>query len=350
MKVAFIVHDVGINALGRAYSLSLLVEELGWEFRVVGFSSTGSVWEVLDHTPFGDRCEVIDSPAGVCDVLRWADVAVAVKLLPRSFGIVAHCTRSHGPPVVLDIDDPDFEMHLANVAHLARQAPVEAVKRVRGLLRTYWSSRGVPRLTSNPALQSRWGGALVPHARPVREPAPPPSGEVVRVGFVGTVRRHKGIDVLRAAVADLEADGYRLVVTATAPADAHPWEDWSGTGSLARGTAILDSCHLLAVPSVRMRYAPLQFPVKLIDAMLAARPVVASDLPPIRWALGGTGQLCVPGSVADLRSALRRFRDPRVRLAAGLAGRERALDMFTAPSIAPAFRSALEAAVTAAGR
>jgi glycosyltransferase involved in cell wall biosynthesis len=77
--------------------------------------------------------------------------------------------------------------------------------------------------------------------------------------------------------------------------------------------------------------------------MLAGRAIVASDLPPIRWALGDTGLLAQPGDLDSLTRALQTLRDPAERTRLGALARERALNMFTPASVAPAFAAVLSA-------
>jgi glycosyltransferase involved in cell wall biosynthesis len=70
------------------------------------------------------------------------------------------------------------------------------------------------------------------------------------------------------------------------------------------------------------------FPVAVLEAMAAAKPVVASDLPPIREALGDAGVLVTGLDEAEL--ALRRFRsEPAVRAELGKKARARVEQRFT---------------------
>lgn len=70
------------------------------------------------------------------------------------------------------------------------------------------------------------------------------------------------------------------------------------------------------------------FPVAVLEAMAAARPVVASDLPPIREALGDTGILVADAAAAE--AALRRLHeDPELRAELGRRARERVAGAFT---------------------
>ena len=100
----------------------------------------------------------------------------------------------------------------------------------------------------------------------------------------------------------------------------------------------------MAVPSLRKRYGPGQLPVKLIDGMMAGRAVIASDLAPLKWALGGTGLIVRSGSVGSLVNGLLELEDLRTREALGREARLRALGTFVPAVIAPVLRSACEQA------
>ena len=98
---------------------------------------------------------------------------------------------------------------------------------------------------------------------------------------------------------------------------------------------------MVAIPSQDWTYSRGQLPVKIIDAMMAGRAVVGSDLEPIRWALGGTGIVVPPANAEALAAALDSLRSPDIRADLGARARERALATFTPSAIAPALAAAL---------
>ncbi len=87
------------------------------------------------------------------------------------------------------------------------------------------------------------------------------------------------------------------------------------------------------------------FPLSIVEAMLAARPVVATDVGSVREAVldGVSGFVVPPDDVDALRSALRRLLDDaELRVHMGEAGRARALDHFTDTAMARAFEQLYE--------
>ena len=199
------------------------------------------------------------------------------------------------------------------------------------------------RTYSNPAIADWYGpGTVVPHARRVREAG----GEhleagVLEVAFVGTPRAWKGIDLVRHAVR--QVGGARLTVTAPPPPDAGAGERWIGETSLIRGLEVLDASDVVVLCSSDSVFGRGQFPVKLVDAMMSGRLVIASDLPPLRWALQDTGMLVAPADATALVGAIEAAKSVDTRREFGARARLRALSCFTIEAVAPDLASALEA-------
>jgi len=190
-----------------------------------------------------------------------------------------------------------------------------------------------------------YGGSLIPHVRSAgsgesREGFSPGTPTVA---FVGTPRPHKGVDVLRSAISVLAPEGFRLEVTANAPSDAMPHELWHGVTSLNRGLEIVRGADIVAVPSCVAPTTRAQFPVKIVDALIAGRPMVASAVGPIPWAVGDGGVLVPPGDVDALVVALRRLGDPLDRHRIGALGRRHGCNNFTPEAVAATFSRALDA-------
>lgn len=109
------------------------------------------------------------------------------------------------------------------------------------------------------------------------------------------------------------------------------------------GRRVLAESDAVAIVSQPGIWGELQFPVKLVDAMLAEVPVVITPRGPLLWAMGGTGVVVSDGSVDEIVSALTRLADdPAFARELAVAARQRALGMFTPAAVAPHFREAVE--------
>ena len=343
--MVFVTPNFENNSLGRTYCLWLLARQLGWPTTIVGVKGA-HVWAPLQGSRFARDC-VLPPPRGamraVAEAIGAADLVVAVKPLPSSFGVALGCAGS--TPLLLDVDDPDIEVRTtwAPIGERLRSA-VRQPNRHRELLRLRRAARDLPVTVSNPELQRMYGGVIVPHVRAVPELPDYTESRAPVVRFVGSPRGHKGVELLRAAVARLEGEGFRLEVTASPPQDPRPWETWFGMTTMDEGERLVRTADIVAIPSLARSWARAQLPAKLIDAMMHGRAVVASETAPMRWALGGAGELVPPGDVDALVAALRAYVDPDRRRRAGLLARARAEQVFSVDTVADSFyRAASEA-------
>ena len=346
-SLLLVTPDLGDNSTGRAHVWWMLASRLGWNVQIV--SPAGEqVWGPLRGTEFAEACARLTSRSRLrqadelAKLARHHDAVVAVKPLPASLGIALAARARTDFPLIVDIDDPDLE------ARMSRRNPLTAVM-WRARHPAFWLrvrrfdavAATAAVTTSNPILQARYGGTLLPHARPDHGGGRAHTRREIVVAFIGTVRLHKGIAVLREAVARLSGDGVRLVVTADAPPDAEEWELWAGEGTMDEGARLLAEADVVALPSLPSSFAEGQLPAKLIDAMIAERAVVVSAIDPMPWAVG-IPELCVPaGSAAALAEALRSLVDPHVRAGHARALRKRALDKFSVDALAPLLDSIL---------
>lgn len=342
-RILGISHTLSDNSLGRAYSMSLVAAEAGFDLTVAS-ESPEPLWLPLRGSAFASKCMPSVGLDAMVRLASDSDVVMSFKPLPESMGVALKIVSRAGVPFLPDADDPDLEALLSwdnplrrAVRGATRGRYVGELKRLKGTL------RASPSTASNPYLGELYQAHVVPHVR-----EDPGSGRVHSspdpvVAFVGTPRAHKGLAVLREAVAIARRSaGVSLTVTADRPSDAEPWESWVGTTSLAEGLRIVAEADIVVVPSGGGVFPRGQLPVKVVDAMLAGRGVVGSDTPPIRWALGSSGVL-VPAqpTPAVLSQAILSLADPATRMALGESARARAVSLFLARAASPALADAL---------
>ncbi len=351
VRLLLITPNFDNNSLGRTYCLWLLACHLGYSVRIVGVKGT-QIWKPLSESRFAADCFVptaTSSDTVLFDLnqhVRWSEVVIAVKPLPSSFGLAIHLCNKVGRPLILDIDDPDLEVRTSWLPRYERMARWALEPRYRQLLRLRRSIPDFPVMISNPTLAAMHPGLIVPHVRPSGQERTPTSVAVPTVRYIGSPRGHKGISQLRTAVGALAERGYRLELTDEKPADAKPWENWLGLTGIAEGAELVAGADIIAVPSLDQGWARAQLPAKLMDAMMAGRAIVASDLPPIRWALGDCGLLVRPGNVADLTAALAQLESRPLREQLGAAARSRALARYSVEAVAPDFDSLIHATMS----
>lgn len=351
MHVLFLTIDLQSNATGRTYALWLLADALGWRTTVVA-PRGGETWTPVAGTDFAKECVRLGDGAvdwnSLVGLAREVDLIIAVKPLEGSYGRALRLRAQVGTPVLLDIDDPTLEARLS--LHRPLMLMAKSVLRAR----MFWSSvrlyRAAKReqhvLTSNPVLQWRWGGDIIPHARRDSGAGLPHTSGQPRVVFVGTNHRHKGVEELRGAIGALQHRGVTLTVTDDPPPDARAWERWVGRTSLEQGLELVRQGDVVVLASIPgSEFAEAQLPAKLIDAMIAGRAIVVSDHRPLTWALGGTGIVAGSHRAVDLAEAIEVLCDPMARAAMGTAARSRALEMFSIQSLTGPFAEAVLRAV-----
>ena len=340
MRVLVLVTTLATNQVARAQSLTAAAEFARHEVKVRA-TAPGEIWLPLLGTEFAEKCAVASFAALRHLTGGWADAVLSVKALPGSLGVAARLLSDRGDGLLADIDDPDLEAKTiwASPRALATGLAREPLAYAR-YYRLSRLARRVPTIVSNPVLQGRYGGAIIPHARPDFGPGEPHTSGAPVVAFIGSPWRHKGLHILRAAVQRLAKQGWRLVVTAPAPSDAQPWEHWLGAVPARDAMSVLKGADVVALPSLPDGYGRGQLPMKMIDAMLAGRAVAASNVGPLPWALDDGGLVFEP-TVDALTTALLRYSDPAVRTEYGTRARKIALARYIPEAVAPALDAAL---------
>jgi glycosyltransferase involved in cell wall biosynthesis len=172
--------------------------------------------------------------------------------------------------------------------------------------------------------------------------APRAGSNSIVAGTFARLDPDKGIDVLLRAAAALDDVG--LLIAGDGPARESLLSEAASNGLSERARflpwsettrALLDEIDVFVLPS-RLE----GFPLSILEAMMAGRPVLATDVGSIREAVAdGTTGLVVPaGDTDSLRRSLERLAaDPDERRRMGEAGRARAVELFTADRMARSF-------------
>jgi glycosyltransferase involved in cell wall biosynthesis len=350
MKVVFVTPDLSNNSLGRTFCLWQLASALGWSSSVLS-PQGAAIWEPLADNPFAQICHRMDVAAMMTsEAVGNADLLIAVKPVEHSFAVALQLSDAHNVPLLLDIDDPDLEAAVSWQRPFLRMGMSllrrEKLKLIRDLAD---AAKKTPSIVSNPVLQARYGGTIIPHARQDYGFGRTHTSHKPTVAFVGSNNRHKGLDLLRKAVAQLQDEGFTLVVTAPPPVDAKSWERWTGFTSIDQGIALVANADIVVIPSRNMPFARGQLPAKLMDAMILGRAVIVTAVAPMPWALGDTGRVIRAGSTRAITASLRDLTDPSLRDTLGRAARDKACAEFVIEVNVAPFESAARAAIASFG-
>lgn len=244
-----------------------------------------------------------------------------------------------GARVLWDIDDEEL-------GFLRPSEPGEDAKAIRlnlnfsltsslvGLARGQWTQLSVGSVdlfdgvtVSNPALQQRYGGSILPHARSFevdlyskeykrrsRERFGIPRDAKV-VLFFGTPRSHKGLLETAKALAALHEPTLRFVIVGDFPDTALKTELESVKGvtlQFIKGQPYSRICEVVALGDYsvilqdsRSLVARFQTPAKLTDALAASTVVFATELPALQDFFDA--KALVPVTPANLVDVLREY-------------------------------------------
>lgn len=331
MRITVVCPDVTKNGLGRAILLAEVLA-MDHEVEIVGTRFGGEVWGPARNCAIpiwsvrgGYWPGYAASAARLLRRIR-GDVVYAVKPLFASLGIALLYRRMHGLPLVLDVDDDELSFR-----------PPPSLRRPRSLVSAAghpnsrpWAAAAVRRAgsadavtTASRGLQRLFGGELVPHVRDTDRMVPRPelaaaAREAMGVAgrrvvmFMGTPRRHKGLEDVAEAVARTRSEAVFVVAGAEAGDPyvgelraRYPHVVFHPPTTLEEGAFLLQGADVAVVPQREDPVSRMQLPAKLIDAMALAKPVVATavaDMPEIL--AEGRGHVVPPGDADAIAAAL----------------------------------------------
>ena len=254
---------------------------------------------------------------------------------PELLPVALWLARSTGAPVVYDAHE-----YLGQTARTKAWLP--APLRLPIAVAAERAERAAARrlaavVTSNEDLAARFaaGGARAvsvansPWADSFPEPEPAPAEPVVL--YVGGIGPLRGMPLMRAAFPMVDAPGARLVLAG--PGDPGPdlphGVEHVGVVDHSAVPALLAACAVAWIPLQRHGNYDRAVPTKLIEAMAAGRPVVASDLGRMSAIVraAGCGIIVPPADAEAHAHALTHLlRNPEAAAAMGRAGRRAFLE------------------------
>jgi glycosyltransferase involved in cell wall biosynthesis len=359
LRISILCADVSRNAFGRAYVLARVLARTH-KVQIIGPQFGASVWPPLAGLSERTGIEVIAVPAAGYPLFArsavrlWralsADLVYALKPYPTSFGLGLLYSRAKRIPLLLDIDDWEMGAFRAK----GRSQLIRSILRgIRGPNNYLWLlplARHIQRsdaiTVSSTFLQRLYGGTVVPHGRDTEAMDPAcVTGEEARrrwnlvdrstVMFLGTPRRHKGIEDLIAAVERVRRPEIQCVIVGIDRQDPYTRDKLC---PLAAGNSrvsllpmqpfdqipeLLAAADVVVVPQRETPFTAAQVPAKLFDAMAMGRPIVSTAVSDIPQILDGCGLVVPPGDPTSLAEAIVRLLDSPA-LAAELSAAARA--------------------------
>jgi len=364
-----ITWDIGHNPLGRSHMLAEIIDRAVRHVVLAGFQFPrygDAVWEPLRTAVMpvigmgGENFpDLLDRIEHIASTVR-PDIVIACKPRLPSLLLGLRIRDRVGCPLVLDIDDHELSFFEDRSPLSLEQLEAMEAGTLQDEAEPYgeiWTRLAeslIPEadglLVSNTALQRKYGGVLVPHARDetLFDPAAQPDRSLIRsrlgipehakvVLFLGTLRAHKGIHDLARAVGQIEDDDVLLLAVGTTPdryligqlqkrtkgrilaVPAQPFE---------RVPGIMMAADVVALPQDASHPISLyQLPAKAIDAIAMGVPLLVSRTPPLMDLVeNGVATLIDETRLAE-ELALIFEKCPQDRMAADI--RRRFLDLYS---------------------
>lgn len=353
MRVSVVSPNVSSNAMARTCPIAQTLAQ-DHDVEVLGFDGGDG--------PFGPYADAFDyktvrpnrSPLGLyrrivelSDSIT-GDVVYAFRPQVGSLGVALHHKRRYGTPIVLDVEDlvryEEYPIYrqLYNAIVFSGSPTSGAYAR---LLERRLDEVDAVTVTST-ALRERYGGTILPYG-PDADDFDPEAvdahpdlvadhGDAPLVVFVGTIRDHKGLDVLADAVGLVGGD-LRLVIAGYDPEEQVPnlkcrsggRVDFRGPIPHEAVPGYLAAADLVAVPQKATQYTRAQIPNKVFEAMAMGRPVVASQVSDLSDIIDGCGRIVEPGGSEALAGAIREILgDDDLAARLGRAARKRYLSQY----------------------
>jgi glycosyltransferase involved in cell wall biosynthesis len=360
--------------MARAHLLYRMLSAVH-EVEIVGPAFGGQVWEPLRGH---DEVNIRVLPHGPARrMARYADgdVLYAIKPRPTSLGVALEARRQQDRPLLVDIDDWESGFLYDDMIAMVRSRFRDETRWVaRNLLdlrspnnayRTAVMERLVRKADAVTAtstwLAERYAGSVIVQSRDTTALDPAAVDRVAareELGiapdctvllFMGTPRRHKGLDKVLAALDLLGRDDLLFMTVGGDPGlPARPDVrvlGWQPYGSLTKFLAAAD---IVVVAQESTPGARGQMPTKAYDAMAMGRPVIASDVADLAETVEGCGMVVPPNDVGALALAIAALADDRgLRERLGAEGRRRCLTSFSDDAVRPQLLRVLDSAIRA---
>ena len=352
MKISVLCFDLSSNAFGRAWLLAKALSRV-YDVEIIGTSRKGGIWAPMAHSKIPVKEFIWERYPKFSKIKKKfldaidGDLILASKLMPTSFGIGLQKKYSSGKPLIVDIDDWElgFFYHsgfwgaAGRFLNFSNPNGLPYVWRMESL-----AGNADATSVSNRFLQKKFGGVLLPHCRDttVLDPLKFNSDKIKEkmgfknkkiVMFLGTLRPHKGVDDLLAALKIIDNPDLKLAIIG---AENHHEFLEKVEKSIRHRVVVLpkmpfeklpeflSAADIVAIPQRQTSDSVGQIPARLFDAMSMAKPIIATRVSDIPEVLEDCGYLVDPSEPSQLADGIQYILShPGEAKAKGYAARER---------------------------
>lgn len=372
MKISILTPDLSHNCLGRAYLLAKILQR-HYEVEIIGPMFGEGIWEPVENDrsiiykyvkvygrlkPYLQIRELIKKIDG--------DIIYTSKPLFSSFGIGLLKKVLKKRPLVLDIDDWQMGFVRENYSRLS------IYKRFRFIasstlyfynLGSYWNNLINEKLiyfadeitVSNNFLKKKYGGTIIRHGRDTDNFNPQKyNKKLLRekykindskkvIMFLGTLREHKGVEILISAVSMIknknivlfivgveDNDNYCKKLTKTAKEVLGDKYKGFGIQPFEKIPEFLTIADIMVIPQKKSFAAIGQVPAKVFDAMAMAKPIIATNVSDLPEILDGCGWIIEPENPEKLAKTIEYVLDnPEETEKMGQKARQKCIEKYS---------------------
>ncbi|MBE9105536.1 glycosyltransferase family 4 protein [Nostoc cf. edaphicum LEGE 07299] len=380
LKVSILTPNFSKGGIDRAYLLSQIFKKLNYEVEVLGFLFGKNIYPeppsdlAIFCLPGCDYPQLFGSVRQILNKID-GDIICAVKPKPTSYGVaLINKIRSHRP-VILDIDDWELSwyggdewQYRPNLKQLARELLKKegALRNPDHPLYLKWMESLINHADAITAdtqfLLNRFGGIYIPNGKDTclfdpQKYDPQISRQKYGLAeyrvlmFPGAPRPHKGLEDVLMALDQLQESDFRLVIVGGNPYDNYDeqlierWGQWIimlPQTSIEQMPEVVSAAHIVVVPQRDTSVARAQFPIKLMDGMAMAKPVLATRVGDIPEILNEVGYLVDPASPEQIAEQIKLiFQDLEAANEIGKKARDRCLEKYSVEKMASTMESVI---------
>jgi glycosyltransferase involved in cell wall biosynthesis len=343
MKISILTPDFSNNCLGRAWLLARLLQN-NFDIEVIGPAFGDGVWKPLRNLCDFPIKMVKSYPNGQFEFKKMlraitGDVIYASKPRMSSFGVGLLKKIISGKPLVLDIDDWEPGFLGDSYSSLIWYKKINAFR----LSASDWKSEHYSiifnKLTwcaneitvSGNTLQQIYNGKIIWHTRDdfIFKPEKFNCNELKEkhlnlhhennfiIGFIGTPRPHKGLEILIEAfcriqnphlfllIVGLDETPYsRCIITKIDTLKIRERAFLFPEQPFELLPEFLSLTDLIAIPQSKRSASYGQVPAKIFDAMAMGKPIIATETSDIPRILNGCGLVVSPDNPEKLADAI----------------------------------------------
>ncbi|MEH2256905.1 glycosyltransferase family 4 protein [Nostoc sp.] len=380
LKVSILTPNFSKGGIDRAYLLSQIFKKLNYEVEVLGFLFGKNIYPeppsdlAIFCLPGCNYPQLFGSVRQILNKID-GDIICAVKPKPTSYGVaLINKIRSHRP-VILDIDDWELSwyggdewQYRPNLKQLARELLKKegALRNPDHPLYLKWMESLINHADAITAdtqfLLNRFGGIYIPNGKDTclfdpQKYNPQISRQKYGLAeyrvlmFPGAPRPHKGLEDVLIALDQLQESDLRLVIVGGNPYDNYDeqlierWGQWIimlPQTSIEQMPEVVAAAHIVVVPQRDTSVARAQFPIKLMDGMAMAKPVLATRVGDIPEILNEVGYLVDPASPEQIAEQIKLiFQDLETANEVGKKARSRCLEKYSVEKMASTMESVI---------